>query len=232
MKRFFTRKKLYLIFLILIIINTFFIFNFYNRHISNNISNYTKDVLTKFTYNIVSSYFNNELIMQYDWNEILEITKNSDGEILLVDFDLKQANLLNKLITDRLNEEINNLQSGKVLDTNMDIYKARDGFLIKTPIFLSSKYPLLSNLGPKIPIKVTFLGSLETNLKTQVKNYGLNNSLAEIYVTIHIVNNIITPTINTNFEVNYKVLLDSKLIQGRVPFIYNGELENEKSILN
>ena len=204
----------------------------YNKHVSYHIKNYAYDVLDKYTLDLVTSYFNNKIIADHDWQEILKVTKNSEGEILLVDFDLKQANNLNEAITNMLNDNMSNLENGIVLDKRLGISNSQGGFILYVPMFISSNWAILSNIGPKIPIKVSFIGGINTNIKTSVKDYGMNNVMAQIFITISIKENVITPTETGEYSLNYDILLDSKLIQGRVPYFYDGNISNERSFIN
>lgn len=216
---FFLYQKRKLIIPVLIVLLTITFFLVYNKQFSNNISNYIYDILNKFTYNLVSSYYI-DLIDDESWKSILKTSKNEQGEILLVDFDIKEANKLNKTITNKLNDYIDNLSKKEVLDKNLNIKSAKKGFEVDVPFILNDNYALLSNLTPKIPVKVSFIGSVKTNINTKVSNYGLNNSLAEIYVTTRIELKIYYPIYQDSYTLNYDILLDSKLIQGKVPFYY------------
>ena len=70
----------------------------------------------------------------------------------------------------------------------------------------------------------------ETNLKTDVSSYGMNNSLAQISAEINVVESIITPIDSKDINLNYNILLDSKLINGRVPAYYNGSTISKQSM--
>lgn len=217
--KFFLCKKKILIILILIVFLTAIMLFSYNKKQSDYISNYAYDILNKFTYNLVSSYYN-ELIIDKEWQDVLKITRNSEGEILLVDFDLIETNKLNKKINNKLNESINSLEHGKILDKNLNITSCKNGFRMDVPFILSEKYNIFYNILPKIPVKVSFVGMVRTNIKTNVSDYGLNNTLAEIYVTIAIEESIYYPTYQNSYKLDYDVLIGSKLIQGRVPYFY------------
>ena len=89
---------------------------------------------------------------------------------------------------------------------------------------------MLTNLGPKIPVKVELIGSVKTNIKTIAKDYGLNNSLVEIYSITEVKVGVITPVNKGEYTLSYDILLDSKLIQGRIPYFYGGNIISEKSV--
>ena len=44
------------------------------------------------------------------------------------------------------------------------------------PMFINSKDMFLSNLGPSIYVPINFVGSVLTNIKTKITDYGINNA--------------------------------------------------------
>ena len=89
---------------------------------------------------------------------------------------------------------------------------------------------MFSNLGPKIPVKIKFIGSILTGVKTKVTDYGINNSLIEVYTTISIQTLVITPVSKDRKTRNYEILVSSKIIEGKVPEIYGGVMEKSSNI--
>jgi sporulation protein YunB len=227
-------QKLHLNFIIivLIIIVTIFLLVIYNKSVTPKINEYSKDVINKFTYEIIMNYINNDLVKEEDFKDILSLTKNKDDEILLVDFNLPKAYELSSKIANTLEEKFNSFESGIIIKNDLGIKSAKHGIEIDAPLFINSNNALFSNMGPKIPIKTMFIGSIETNLKTNVSSYGLNNSLAQIYVEINITENIITPVNSNQVNLNYEILLDSKLVSGRVPSYYGNNLITKESAIN
>jgi sporulation protein YunB len=226
------KKWGYFLIILIIIFLTIVMLKIYNTRIDEPLNKYSYSVVNKYVYELVSSYFHNELINEKDWNKVLHITKNNDGEILLVDFDLKEANRLNEQITKMLETNINNISLDLSMLPTTNRQNNQKGLKLEIPFFLFTNWPLLVNLGPKIPIKVELIGSIKTNVKTSVNDYGLNNSLVEIYVTTTTNINILTPVNSKEYILDYNILLDSKLIQGRVPYLYGGTLLEEKQVFN
>jgi sporulation protein YunB len=218
--------------IIFIIILTILLLIFYNKSATPKINEYSKDVINKFTYEIIMNYINNDLIKEEDFKDILSLTKNKDDEILLVDFNLPKAYKLSSKIANTLEEKFNSFESGIIIKNDFGVKSSKNGIEIDAPLLINSNNALFTNMGPKIPIKTRFIGSIETNLKTNVSSYGLNNSLAQIYVEINISENIITPVNSNVVDLNYEILLDSKLINGRVPSYYGNNLITKESSIS
>ena len=100
------------------------------------------------------------------------------------------------------------------------------------PLFINSKSMFLSNLGPNIYIPINFVGSVLTNIKTKITDYGINNALVEIYVTIVLETNLISPVVDEMSKINYDVLVASAVINGRVPSVYGGLIESKSGSLS
>lgn len=215
------RKKsnIILLIIVLILIITFFMLKKFSDVVTPKVVILSKQKANEVVYNVITNNVNRYVL---DDSKLLEdiimVTKNNDEEILMADFNLENAYLLIRNIT-------------KSIDDNIKLNNEDDGIYFEVPIgyYLNSSF--LSNLGPRIPVKINFTGNILSNLKTKITNYGMNNALVELYANIVIVEEIITPVTNKIIKIDYDVLLASKLINGRVPSFYGGSLEKESSII-
>ena len=90
----------------------------------------------------------------------------------------------------------------------------------------------LANLGPKIPVKINYMGYLATSVRIKLEDYGINSVLVSLYIDCSITNEFIVPTIQKEINHSYSILLASKIIQGTVPEYYGGSWETKSNILN
>ncbi len=81
---------------------------------------------------------------------------------------------------------------------------------------------MFSAIGPSIPINIKYLGNVTSNLKTEVKEYGINNSLITIYVDINVEMLVILPFSSKEINITNLVPIVIKMINGEVPQIYGG----------
>ncbi len=216
-----------LIVLIGVIILSFNMFKWYLNSVTPKITLVIESKLEKITYDIITSELNINIIENDD---LLILTKNNNEEIISVDYDLKKAYEINNIINQSIRNNINNLAS---LEIDYNEFLVNDNYIyINEPLFINSSYSIISALGPKIPIKVEFIGTVITNLKTKVNSYGLNNALSEIYVTVEIIQLITTPVSNKKMNFKYDILIDAVMINGRVPTFYGGEYISESNAIN
>ena len=205
----------------------------YYKKVSPKIINLAEVKLQKFTESFLSNNIGYDILNDENIDNILVINKNEEGEILYVDYNLDQAYLALDVVTNEIYELIRNLEQGKFSDIkDSEIEASKNGLILKMPLFISSNYPLLANLGPKIYTKINFVGSILTNIKSQITDYGMNNALVELYVTIKINEELITPVTNEVLETEYDVLIASKVINGRVPAYYGGAIIEKSSLLS
>lgn len=217
--------------LFLITLNVIFFLNIFNKKINPKLEKVVEMNIDKMINNIINEY---SLKEDYETiKNILIINKNNKGEIIDIDFNLTSLYNFSSHITDELEKDLSNLEAGK---TNMDYYddylsSNKDYFVLMVPYGILSKNIYYSNLGPKIPVKIKFIGNILTGVKTKVTDYGINNSLIEVFTTINISTLVITPVASNRNNRNFEILVASKIIEGTVPDIYGGYMEKNSNII-
>ena len=230
MKKFYKRKKINIIFvLIIVIIIDFCFINTFGKKLSNSISTIAKlkiDELTKYYLNnTIKNYLN---INTNDYIKMNLVNNN----IVNVDIDNKNANILLDDILFDLNSIFKNLEHGNVNDYyNLEFIKGDKGIILSMPVGAAFNNLLFVNIGPKIPIKINFLENVDAYVDVKVENYGINNSLIKLYIVINITEVLEIPFDIKTSNVTYKYLLCSKLVNGEVPSILGGEINRSSNIV-
>lgn len=143
-----------------------------------------------------------------DTDNILNYKYNTDGKISSIYIDstktskiISSMNLtLSKLLRDGTIEE-------SVKDINMPL-----GMFVSRALF--------TTLGPDIKIEVLPVSSYQTDIYTNLVDYGINNSLFELYLKVNIKVETIIPLKTSQIDYNTNLLLSSIVIQGEVPYYY------------
>lgn len=165
--------------------------------------------------------------------ENLIIVKEKDGYITSVDFNVNIVNNMLAKVGDKIDENMKLLEDGKLKGiagyNDEDLAK---GIIYRLPSGLFLKDNVISNIGPKIPVKIDMRGSIMTNVNTKLTNYGINNALVEISINISLEEQILLPfTVKTiNVENTIPVVL--KIIEGTVPKYYSSGLNSNSSTLS
>lgn len=227
------KSRVIMVVVALVFFFTIGLFNLYGHISSDKIVSITKVKLREFMESFLSNNIGYDILNKTDLEDILVINKNSDGEILYVDYDLDQAYNTLDIVTKKLNALITQLENGSFdMPGNRNVLATNNGIVLTVPFFAGSKNILLANLGPDIYVPVNFVGSILTNIKSKITNYGLNNALVELYVTIKVTSNLISPVSADDLAIEYDVLVASKVINGRVPQIYGGAIVEKSNLLS
>lgn len=163
--------------------------------------------------------------------DMIIITKNSEDEIQMVDFDPITINKMLTSITKNILENIKTIENDEEL-FNESIHKYNKGVIYEVPIGIISNNVFLSNLGPEIPIKLNVIGDVFANVNAEVKEYGINNALIKISINVSVNEKVIIPFISQTVNISTSVPISIKLIQGNIPIYYGSGFQRNSNILS
>ena len=81
-------------------------------------------------------------------------------------------------------------------------------------------FKLFSGEGPKIKIKISTIGDVETDLRSEFKSAGINQTIHRIYLQIDCEINILTPYNTISESISNQVLIAENIIVGKIPEAY------------
>lgn len=118
------------------------------------------------------------------------------------------------------NGNIDNI--GKPILEKYNYDSLKKGSIINIPMGYLTGSSFLATIGPKIPLKVILTGTIKTDIKEKLSNYGLNNALLKIYIYVEVRTKSIVPFVSNTQKtiVEYPIVL--KLIEGNIPSYYVG----------
>lgn len=160
-------------------------------------------------------------------DDLYSVIYNDNHEIVDINMNLNRVNIyLSDYIT-IFSESLNDVDLKYLRKYYESIkFNKREYFLI--PMGVLSGNPLLYNYGPKIIFSYDSLYIPSLKMEITAKNYGLNNALIETYLIFHIDQNIFKPFIKTIALYDYKFMISSRIINGRVSN-YLGTTINKES---
>ena len=220
------KNKLILI-ILLVFIFDILMFSFYSGDFSDNILYLARKNVEELTRNYLNSTIKKYLNM--DTNDYIKLNLVNNN-IISVDIDNKNSNLLLQNVISDLENNI-----GDVVNNNyyiLETIKDSNGFIMYIPMGVAFNNTLLSGLGPRIPLRVSFLENIDAYVDVEVSNYGINNSLVKLYLNINIKAIIEMPIDKEEINISYKYLVASKLINGKVPSIYGSNLSDISGKVN
>ncbi|CAM4152834.1 sporulation protein YunB [Lederbergia lenta] len=154
-----------------------------------------------------------------DFNTVI-ISRIMSDIATLVQANLKEAE----------NDNLHKLESQADIEIDMEKTKEDEGIVYSVPLGQATNNALLGNLGPRIPIRFTAIGDVQTNIEYDVEPYGINSAF--YVVSIHIIVNvqIIIPFESTMTTVEQTIPIAIGNLEGTVPQFYNGNGNTGPSI--
>lgn len=231
-----SKKKLYILFFTVVImfLCVYFVIDFVGRTLGDKLIKFAETEVGRIARYVVNYAVTTKNIKELEFNNLFIISKNRNEEIQTVDFDPVVVNNVLNSITETVishfkaiedgNLEVIDLSDSFLINVNAD--KLKHGIVAEIPVGMITGNTLLANLGPKIPVKLSIVGEIESQLETEVKYYGINNALITVYVNIHVSEQVYMPIATGKVVINQKIPIAIKLIQGVVPETYFGNLSN------
>ena len=228
-------KNKFLMINLLIIFLTIINIIFVNYKTKDKITNYSTMIASKITKYIVNNAYVRERVNYYA-GDIYDIVKSNDNEIKNIIYDSGVINDLINSITERVYDMFNMLEYGDISKLNIreNILSTKandkDGIVLEVPSGLITNNYLLSNLGPKIPVKISLTGEFESFVTTDVKEYGINNAMLTIYINIKVSEQVTMPFITKKIIVENKIPIFMSLVNGKIPNYYIGGFDKNSYI--
>ncbi len=232
------KSTIFILIFICFVISLFLTFRFINKKISPVLMSYSELEMKKFSNLIINTAIANEINSDIDINELFIIGKDNNNEIKTIDFNPLFVNKLLTSITSNVHKNLKYIEQGKfeLLEIKEELadYNQNDlkkGIIFQVPSGLVFNNPLLANIGPKIPVKLSLVGDIVSNVNTKVTNYGINNAMIEVSINVELNEQIILPFVSKKVNLVTNVPVAVKLIQGNVPnYYFNGIDKNSPNI--
>ena len=144
------------------------------------------------------------VMASYSYEDLVNISKDEDGNVKMISANMITINEIISDIPILIQEELEKESNSK--------------FYIKLGSFTGTK--LLAGRGPDVEIKMSSVGSVETDLKSEFNEAGINQTLHRIYLDVRCNVTILTPFENIEEQIVNQVLLAEGVIVGNIPSTY------------
>lgn len=155
--------------------------------------------------NIITKSVNDNVLKDMNKEEIFIEKRDNNGNVITTDF--------NSVI---LNQILNKI----TISVEKDLRELNNKVSYRIPIGIIFNSSLLSNLGPKIPVKINLDGDVLTSLNTEVKDYGINNALIKISVNVKVYMNVIIPFKTEEIIIETNIPIVMRIVEGEIPSYY------------
>ena len=143
-------------------------------------------------------------IIDYEYSDFINIHKDEAGNILMLESNMKNINIVISDVAARIQKSINNT---KEEDVNISLGS-----------FTGVR--LLSGSGFRIPIRISTVGNVKTDVRSEFKSKGINQTLHRLYLQIETEISILTPFNTIQESITNQLILAENIIVGEIPETY------------
>lgn len=215
-----TKKDTILIVAFLVLLIVSLIFKYINTKIVPPLEVYAENEVKKISSLIISDAVESISFSEEETMSFFNTLTNKSDEVISVDFNTAKINKSLVKLNKAVYKDLKSFENGryKLEDTEIET----EDLIYKIPLgYITGNYTL-SNIGPKVPLKAKVIGSVVSNIKTEVSSYGINNSLLKVYIDVTVNMRFMLPLISKDVLVNNSIPLVVKIIQGKIPNVYGG----------
>jgi len=225
----------FMVILMLVIVITFILIHFFSKKATPILMNYAVLETKKLATVIINRAVSKQIASEISLDELIVTEKNSNDEIQSIDFNPYIVNKVLNSVTNTIQLNLKWLEEGKVdmieLPENITINNdnLKKGIIYEIPVGIITNNAFFANLGPKIPVRLNLVGSVECGVETKVKDYGINNAIIEVVVNAKVSEQVVLPFDSEVITISTDIPVAIKIIEGKVPDYYSSGLSNSSN---
>lgn len=153
---------------------------------------------------IVANEQATEVMKQHTYDELFTIEKDNNGNIVMIKSNVVPINEIISDIPNKIQQRIDEM--------------GRDNVEIALGSFTGIR--LLAGRGPGIKIRISSIGNVQTDLRSEFISQGINQTLHRVYLQVRCEVSVLTPFYDVKESIDNQVLLMENVIVGHVPSTY------------
>ena len=153
---------------------------------------------------IISNDQATNVMREHTYDELFTVDKDNDGNITMIKSNVYTINEIISDVAVKIQNEIDE--------------KGREDIEIALGSFTGFK--LLSGKGPGVTIRISSIGNVETDLRSEFKEQGINQTLHRVYLQVECEVSILTPYNDITEKITNQVLIAENVIVGKIPNTY------------
>jgi sporulation protein YunB len=174
-----------------------------------------------------------------DVNDIIEGVPSDKANSVTTKFNAEIINRFQSEITTLVQTHLEQAEEGNLdnlpylddIEYDPSAMEDNGGIVFFVPLGQATNIPLLGNLGPKIPIRFHVIGDVQSDVVTNIREFGINNAMVEVNILIKVNVQVIVPLATKTTTIKRSIPVALGLISGDVPQIYTkGEGGTQPSI--
>lgn len=194
------------IFVLFFLVQTFIFMEYNLRPVFTQVAeSYARKIATE----AINDAISKKVAEETRYTEIVIFYKDNQGNIRSAVFNLNEANRIKSLSTLRVQEVLNEINDKNLLK-------------IKLPIGQAFHSTLLAAMGPTVPVSITPIGSVVSDIEERSETLGINQTKHTLTLDIDVQVNIIVPLVSKTTEIHSQIPIASFVVVGEVPqFFYD-----------
>ena len=145
-----------------------------------------------------------KIINEYKYEDLVTIHRDKEDNVAMIEANVKPINLMISDVGEKIQKRINEIENEKIYIALGSITGSR----------------FLSGFGPQIPIKVSLIGNIETDLRSEFEEKGINQTIHRIYLQVDCKISVLTPAKLMEEGISNQVLIAENVIVGKIPDTY------------
>lgn len=218
-------RNIIYILIVMIFFGVILSFILINKKVSPIMRIVAKDECKKVADIIINDAVKKELDNGLTFDKLFIITYDND-KISTIDFDSIIVNRLLNNVSNNILIGLKNVENGNINELDMlrtyNMKKLKKGIIYEIPLTYSYNNVFLSNLSPKIPVRIHPIGNINSSIRTEVTDYGINNALIEVYIDVEVNMQVVLPILSDSVSTKISIPVALKLIKGEVPTYFGG----------
>lgn len=179
----------------------------------------------------INEAVNKRILENSNMDQIIVYQKDNNGRIISVDFNPIIYGRVLQQTTHQVQMYLNDIAQGKIrdlaipdgIDVEQDGERAnyQHGIIHMIPLGQATNNALLAHLGPKVPVRLTAIGDVKSQLNQEVLHIGINNAWISLSIDITVDVKVVIPFATDTEVVETSIPVGMVYIQGDVPEFYH-----------
>lgn len=138
------------------------------------------------------------------YDDLMTVKTDKEGNVVMIQANTVELNRIGSQITLAVQNRINNIGARSV----------------KLPMGLLFKNDLFAYYGPKIPFKMSPVGSVNTSYRSEFQAAGINQTRHIVYLDVTSNVQVIVPLARNMISISSSIPIAESIIVGKVPEFY------------
>lgn len=144
------------------------------------------------------------IMQNYEYEDLSTVIRDENNNITMIKINSIKMNEIMTNVATNIQNDLSNVDTSNMSISSGSLTGSR----------------LLSGRGPKMNFKISVIGNVDVDMKSEFIQAGVNQTMHKIYLDVKCYVGVLTPYDNIEQEVSNEVLLAEAVIVGDVPETY------------